>query len=150
MNWSLASYEDMGEFYERQLLKEEGMGGKRLSDVMSTELFTTAPDDPIPSVRHLFEEHTGLPVLDENKRLIGVISRMDVLPLEEGTSLKVSDVMSTPPIAAKPTNRVADAACLMLKHKIHRIPVVDNNAQVIGMVTRTDIFTALEADSPAA
>lgn len=43
-----------------------------------------------------------------------------------------------------------DAACLMLKHKIHRIPVVDKNAQVIGMVTRTDIFTALEAESPAA
>lgn len=33
----------------------------------------------------------------------------------------------------------------MLKHKVHRIPVVDSQAQVIGMVTRTDIFTALEA-----
>lgn len=39
----------------------------------------------------------------------------------------------------------ADAAALMLKHKVHRIPVVDSQAQVIGMVTRTDIFTALEA-----
>lgn len=38
----------------------------------------------------------------------------------------------------------ADAAALMLKHKVHRVPVVDADAQVIGMVTRTDIFTALE------
>jgi len=54
--------------------------------------------------------------------------------------------MSTPPIAAKASSRVADAACLMLKHKIHRIPVVDKRATVIGIVTRTDIFTALEAE----
>jgi CBS-domain-containing membrane protein len=40
----------------------------------------------------------------------------------------------------------ADAAALMLKHKVHRIPVVDNEAHVIGMVTRTDIFKALEQD----
>lgn len=55
--------------------------------------------------------------------------------------------MSTPPIAAKPTARVADAACLMLKHKVHRIPIVDKHAKVIGFVTRTDIFEALEAET---
>lgn len=38
----------------------------------------------------------------------------------------------------------ADAAALMLKHKVHRIPIVDIDARVVGMVTRTDIFTALE------
>lgn len=37
-----------------------------------------------------------------------------------------------------------DAAALMLKHKVHRIPVVDSDARLLGMVTRTDIFTALE------
>lgn len=55
--------------------------------------------------------------------------------------------MSTPPIAAKPTARVADAACLMLKHKVHRIPIVSADAKVLGFVTRTDIFEALEAET---
>lgn len=55
--------------------------------------------------------------------------------------------MSTPPVAAKPNARVADAACLMLKHKVHRIPIVDQHARVIGFVTRTDIFEALEAET---
>ena len=55
--------------------------------------------------------------------------------------------MSTPPIAAKPTARVADAACLMLKHKVHRIPIVGPDAKVLGFVTRTDIFEALEAET---
>ena len=62
----------------------------------------------------------------------------------------VSDVMSKPPIPAKPDNKVADAACLMLKHKVHRIPVVDNKAQLVGIVTRTDIFTALANETGSA
>ena len=63
------------------------------------------------------------------------------LSLQGGST--VSDVMSKPPIAAKHDNKVADAACLMLKHKVHRIPIVDSKAQLVGIVTRTDIFTAL-------
>lgn len=145
MAWSLASYEDLGEYYERQLLKEEGMGGHNLGDVMSTELFTTRPNDTIDTVAKLFEDHTGLPVLDDDNRLIGVVSRRDVK--DKPPTTKVSECMSTPPIAAKPSSTVADAACLMLKHKIHRIPIVDKSAKVIGMVTRTDIFTALEAET---
>ena len=62
----------------------------------------------------------------------------------------VNDVMSKPPIAAKPDNKVADAACLMLKHKVHRIPVVDSQAQLVGIVTRTDIFTALANETGSA
>ena len=52
--------------------------------------------------------------------------------------------MSTPPIAALGSTRVSKAAALMLKHKIHRIPVVDTQKRVVGMVTRTDVFTSLE------
>ena len=49
--------------------------------------------------------------------------------------------MSSPPIAARASARVADAAGLMLKHKVHRIPVVNARAELVGIVTRTDIFT---------
>eukprot|EP00803_Ostreobium_quekettii_P005788 evm.model.scf_236.1 EVM.evm.TU.scf_236.1 scf_236:38641-41961(-) len=143
MNWSLASYEDMGGYYERQVLKEEGMGGYCLRDVMSTEIMSVKPYMTLLEIAPLFEKHTGLPVLDEENRLVGVISRRD---FENRAGETVEDAMSTPPIAAKASNRVADAACLMLKHKIHRIPVVDKQAKVIGIVTRTDIFTALEAE----
>jgi predicted transcriptional regulator len=39
---------------------------------------------------------------------------------------------------------IADAAVLMLKNKIHRIPIVNESNQLVGIVTRTDIFTAME------
>ena len=62
----------------------------------------------------------------------------------------VGDIMSSPPIAARAENKVADAAVMMLKHKVHRIPVVDGKAQLVGIVTRTDIFTALANETGAA
>jgi CBS domain-containing protein len=55
--------------------------------------------------------------------------------------------MSHPPVAAAPTSTINDAACLMLKYKVHRIPVVDAGKRCIGMVTRTDVFTALAVES---
>jgi len=38
---------------------------------------------------------------------------------------------------------LSDAAAIMLKYKIHRLPVKDDAGKIVGMVTRTDIFTAL-------
>lgn len=49
---------------------------------------------------------------------VGVLSKKDLQ--RAGASSQVKDVMSSPPIAAKPDNKVADAACLMLKHKVCR------------------------------
>lgn len=55
--------------------------------------------------------------------------------------------MSYPPVAAAPTSTINDAACLMLKYKVHRIPVVDAGKRCVGLVTRTDIFTAMAVES---
>ena len=59
---------------------------------------------------------TGVPVVksEADKTLVGVLSKKD---LSKPGSL-VKDVYSSPPIAARPDNKVADAACLMLKHKV--------------------------------
>ena len=59
---------------------------------------------------------SGVPVVKSKSdmTLIGVISKKDLS--KPGTYVK--DVMSTPPVAARPDNKVADAAALMLKHKV--------------------------------
>lgn len=51
---------------------------------------------------------------DTDYTLVGVLSKKD---LSKGGS-SVKEVMTSPPIAARPDNKVADAACLMLKHKV--------------------------------
>lgn len=146
MNWSLASYEDVGEFFKNSLFKEDA--GNLLKDVMATSVKSVTPDTTLESLGNLFDSISGVPVTksQSDKTLVGVMSKKD---LKKGGST-VGDVMSTPPIAARPENKVADAAVMMLKHKVHRIPVVDTKAQLVGIVTRTDIFTALASETGAA
>jgi CBS domain-containing protein len=94
----------------------------------------------IPPPQH---QVTGVPVVASkgSKTLVGVLSRKDVVGKDRASGATVRDAMSSPPIAARASSRVADAAGLMLKHKVHRIPVVNSRAELIGIVTRTDIFT---------
>lgn len=54
------------------------MGGYHLSDIMTKDLILTKPDTPLDELKVLFEEHTGLPVVDNKNRLLGVVSRSDL------------------------------------------------------------------------
>ncbi|OAY66508.1 Uncharacterized protein ACMD2_22450, partial [Ananas comosus] len=58
---------------------------------------------------------------------------------------KVGEVMSSPAITLPADKTVLDAAALMLKRKVHRIPILDKQQHVVGIVTRTDVFRALES-----
>ena len=71
-------------------------------------------------VRTACKQVTGVPVVksDSDMTLVGVLSKKDLD--KKGTLVK--DIFSSPPVAARPENKVADAACLMLKHKVSRPP----------------------------
>ena len=71
---------------------------------------------PLPPFIERCLQVTGVPVVksEGDKTLVGVLSKKD---LSKPGKL-VKDVYSSPPVAAKPENKVADAACLMLKHKV--------------------------------
>lgn len=118
-----------------------------LGEVMSTAIITATADQTLEEVEHHFKYVSGLPVVDDDLRCIGIISKSD--RARAGASLgqksTVGEVMSSPPITLPPNKTVKDAAALMLKMKIHRIPIVDERNQVIGIITRTDVFEALEA-----
>ena len=101
------------------------------------------PSFALPHLKQSIEKVTGVPVVASkgSKTLVGVLSRKDVVGKDRASGATVKDAMSSPPIAARASAKVADAAGLMLKHKVHRIPVVNSRAELIGIVTRTDIFT---------
>ena len=84
---------------------------------------------------------TGVPVVDSEGVCVGIVSKKD---LPKGGS-KVSQIMSVPARTIKKTNSVGEAAAIMLKYKVNRLPVVSKSGEVIGLVSRTDIFTALES-----
>lgn len=112
---------------------------------MHKRVFTCQPIDNIDEFKGsvAMKKVNALPVLNHENVLVGVVSKAD-LNLDGS---EVQDVMSTPPVAAKVNDTVITAACLMIKHEIHHIPIVDDKIKCIGIVTSSDIFSALAEDN---
>eukprot|EP00897_Mesotaenium_endlicherianum_P000709 jgi/Mesen1/10639/ME000894S10203 len=145
-SFSMLNYEDLSAHYEPVLFKEGAQPNTILADVMSKQIWAASPTDTLETVNHHFEEVSGLPVIDKDLKVLGVISKKDRNKSAQGLSANIGEVMSTPAITISADKTVQDAAVLMLKNKVHRIPVVNQTGQLVGMVTRTDIFKALETE----
>jgi CBS domain-containing protein/predicted DCC family thiol-disulfide oxidoreductase YuxK len=119
-----------------------------VQDVMtSNNLRCATPDQPLSSAASKLDKITGLAVVDADNVVVGVVSIKDINRLKkQGVDLEaviVSQHMSTPPIVVRQQTRIGEAAALMLSRNIHRLPVVDKEGKLIGIVSRTDIFSPL-------
>ncbi|MCO5612361.1 hypothetical protein L7F22_066628 [Adiantum nelumboides] len=146
-NFSMLNFEDLCKHYEPNIFKEEAQPQMLLANVMSKKIFTATSDQLLEEVDHLFQNISGLPVINKDLKCIGVLSKKDRGKASKGLNSTVGEVMSSPAISLSVDKTVNDAAVLMLKNKIHRIPVVNEANQVVGIVTRTDIFKALEGEA---
>ncbi|MEV6566923.1 CBS domain-containing protein [Streptomyces kronopolitis] len=119
-------------------------------DVVSARSGTPADD----IARWLAEyDISGLPVLDAEDRVIGVVSATDLQHHRCATTtdgaLTADAVMSTPARTVRADDSVVRAARLMSTSGMERLPVVDEEARLVGMVTRRDvlqIFARPDAD----
>lgn len=143
--WSLATYDDILAYFNSKSLKKTVKPKTKLGDIMHKRVFTCQPMDNIDELKGsvAMKKVNALPVLNHEDVLVGVVSKAD-LNLDGS---EVQDVMSTPPVAAKVNDTVIMAACLMIKHEVHHIPIVDDNNKCIGIVTSSDIFSALAEDN---
>lgn len=139
----------------------------RVEDVMTTDVVTVRPDAPLKQVAlELVQRRiSGLPVVNDDGDVVGVISEADVLVKEGGVTPRrpgliawlldpsdpkeqvklearvAGDAMTTPPITIAPYQSTAAAAQKMLEHGINRLPVV-GNGRLVGLVTRADLVRA--------
>jgi CBS domain-containing protein len=142
------------------------------ADVMTTEVFSVPPEAPIHDVAKLMytKRIGGVPVIDAAKRVIGMISKGDLIrhaqvvgerrrPWWVATFTSTSalahdyikthariarDVMTQGAITVSATATLAEIAKVLEQHRIKRVPVVEDG-EVIGMVTRVDLLQALAA-----
>ena len=81
----------------------------------------------------------GIPVIDSNKRLIGIVTNRD-LRFENDGSKKVSQLMtSLNLITAKENTTMDEAELILQENKIEKLPVVNDNNTLIGLITYRDI-----------
>ncbi len=108
--------------------------------MMIKKPITLSPDDDIERAAQLIYKHkiSGLPVLDSTKKLVGIITRRDMRFCEDLTR-KVKDMMTADPVSAPPTISPEEAQALFDEHRIEKIPVVDDEGRVTGLITVKDL-----------
>jgi CBS domain-containing membrane protein len=112
-----------------------------VADLMTTNLQTVNASESITEAHA--EMQIGLirhlPVVDDRGRLVGVLSDRDLLGVVASRKpRKVADVMTRHVVTTQPDAPAAEAANMMLDHKIGSVLVVDEGDTLIGMVTQTD------------
>jgi CBS domain-containing protein len=118
----------------------------RIKDVITRDVATVAPDASLRSVAAVLTERgiSGVPVVDEGGRVLGVISATDVVALEHQpgiTAPTARDAMTSPAITIDLDRRVHEAASLMTTRGVNRLPVLNDGA-LVGIVSRADLVRA--------
>ena len=129
----------------------------RVADLMTIDPIVISVDATIEEAEELLLHHriTGLPVVDSDGRLVGVISQTDLLYLaipsvqalirHRERGIRVGEVMSTPPVTIDSTASLQDAARLMHEDRLHRLVAVDGHGRPVGVISAMD-FVALAAE----
>ena len=120
-------------------------------DYMSTKLININEDQPVyEAIKTLLANSiSGAPVINSNKKLVGVLSEKDCLRIFANGSFhnlpasNVTDYMSKIVTTINPETDVFTAADIFLKHTFRRLPVLDGD-DLVGIISRRDILKAVQ------
>ncbi|MFI6727384.1 CBS domain-containing protein [Streptomyces sp. R-74717] len=120
------------------------MRHRSVSDLMTPTAVSVQRGTTFKEIARLLDEFgvTAVPVVDENGCPVGVVSEADLLRMRNsgsGANAAV-DLMSHPAITAAPGWSAVRAARVMEKHKVKRLPVVDSEGRLIGVLSRSDLL----------
>ncbi|HEX5345819.1 MAG TPA: CBS domain-containing protein [Pseudonocardiaceae bacterium] len=141
-----------------------------VSDVMTIAVSTAREATPFKELARIMTERrvSALPVLDPADRLVGIVSEADLLPKEEhrddptgrhvlsfagGRASRVKaagdtagQVMTANVVVTHPDATLVEAAKEMARHHVKRLPVVDTDNRLVGIISRADLLTVFLRD----
>ena len=134
-----------------------------VKDVMTTHVVAVRKNASFKDMAARLREHrvSAFPVLDEDNKVVGVVSEADLLTKEaleftvpgkvssmlhqrelaKAAAVVAEDLMNKPPVTIGPDEFVTHAARLMYTRKVKRLPVVDADGRLIGIVSRADVLS---------
>ncbi len=116
-------------------------------DVMIREIYTIHPENRVALARLRMLRHGvgALPVIDAEEKLLGIITLRDIdLAGNEASALLIEDLMTTNLLTGSEDTSIAEITAMVLQTGIQRIPIVDGEGKLIGLVTQTTIIRALK------
>ena len=150
---------------------KEGLPDIKVAEVMRRDVATVHPESPLTQVVELLldKDYTALPVVDNDGKVVGMVSDNDLLTrggmrvtisLKRATDLDfvrglheslespsrtVSEVMTTEVVTVPPEMILGRAARLMVEKHLKRLPVVEANGKLLGILSRLDILSTIAA-----
>jgi len=134
-------------------------------DVMTADVITVREDTPFEAIAAALHQHrvSAFPVLDEASQVIGVVSESDLLAklalgvgddggpgmitgilrrqqLQKAHAVTAAELMTSPAYSVLPEDTVEQAARIMFLRNVKRLPVVDTDGRLAGIVSRTDVL----------
>jgi CBS domain-containing protein len=146
------------------------MKHNKVGSVMTTEVVRAEYGTPFKEVARRLGEYriSGLPVVDEDDKVIGVISETDLMARQADTpdpfepkkrsrlagltpsarrhaaksrARTAGQLMTEPPVTVHADDTIVEAARTMAQHRVERLPVLDEADRLVGIVTRRDLLT---------
>jgi CBS domain-containing protein len=124
---------------------------KAIREVMTSNPTTIEPTKSVADAAKIMKkEDAGIVPVVDGDQLAGTITDRDiairvVADGKDPQSTKVRDIMSTQIITIDPQQNVDEAARLMAQHQVRRLPVVEEDGKLVGIVAQADIATQADA-----
>ena len=115
---------------------------KRAENGMIYDPVTISPDANVGNALAMMKKHHigGIPVVDANGFLIGIVTNRD-LRFQEDMQLPISEVMTKENLVTAPKGiTLADATKILQHSKVEKLPVVDNDGKLVGLITYKDLM----------
>ncbi len=143
-------------------------------NIMTSCVVTISSDATIGELSKILLENkiSGVPVVDKEGKLIGIVSEADIIrenikvrfpfyfdplmfsgfvgdfenyseDIKEYLNTRVEEIMNHHVKTVKPATPVSETVDIMLSNRINRIPVVDENKKVVGIITRADVIKSM-------
>ena len=123
------------------------------SEIMTSEVVVVSSTDTIQKAAELMKQHDigPLPVVEDeaSRKLIGIITDRDIVinvlaEKKDASKTRVSEAMTSSLVTCRESESLNEALEKMSSYQVRRIPVVDENNRIVGIIAQADIATRIE------
>ena len=119
--------------------------GKRITELMTSNPRTIGQDQPVAEAAKMMrDEDVGLAPIVDGDKLIGAVTDRDIVTRvvamgKDPASTSVREVASSDVVTVGPEQNLDDALNLMARHQVRRLPVVEEDGRLLGVVSQGDV-----------
>src|SRR3989442_10053920 len=134
------------------LANKEGESNMKCKEIMTKDPVCCLPDEGVQKAAKLMkDENVGvIPIIEDEdtKTLLGIVTDRDlaIRVMAEGRDVggtRIKDVMTTGAVSCRPDDDLQKALDAMEENQVRRIPVVDHNQKIVGIIAQADVATRL-------